>query len=205
MLTEPYWSLQKGESSIAFHAFVMYRDCEDENPPVERSKQMVAARLSKSLTLIKRWAKVWRWDERIGHYERYKDSEVPSFQGRKFLRFLERFYDVYERLGEDRPTQEVLAIFWGLADSRSLRKKIRQHSVPGFKVNHRMLIWYCRCRKWIEDHPLADPRLAEIEINFCELPDYLWFSICLERILLGLSPEPPAGANSISFRSMSYN
>jgi len=189
MLTEPYWSIQKGESSKAFHAFVIYRDCEDENPPVERSKQLVAARLSKSVTLIKRWAKFWRWDERIVHYERYKDREGPSCQGRKFLRFLDRFYDVYKRLGEEKPTQEEIAIFWDLVDSRSLRKKTRQHSVPGLKVNQRMLIWYCRYRKWMEDHPLADPSLAEIEINFRELPDYLWFTICLERICLGLSLE----------------
>jgi hypothetical protein len=181
MLTEPYWSIQKGESIQAFHAFVLYRDCEDENPPVKRSKQMVAARLSKSVNLIKRWATCWRWDERIVHYERKKDCEGPSSQGRKFFRFLDCFYDVYKRFGKERVTQEQMAIAWGLEDPSSLRKQIRQNSVPGLKLNHTMLIGYCRYRKWIEDHPLAEPSLAEFEITTRELPDFFWFAICLAR------------------------
>jgi hypothetical protein len=192
VLREPYWSLQKGESAQAFQAFVIYRDCEDEKPPVKRSKQMVAARLSKSSTLIKRWAKFWRWDERVSYYERYKDSEGPSRLGRKFLRFLDSYYYVYKQLGKERATQEQMAIAWSLEDPSSLRKKIRQNSVPGLNLNHTMLIGYCRFRKWIEDHPLVDPSLAEIEFTVRELLDYLWFFICLERICLGLALEPSA-------------
>lgn len=190
MLTEPYWSKQKGESLQAFHAFVLYRDCEDEKPPVKRSKQMVAARLSKSVSLIKRWAKIWRWDERIFHYEREIDCEGPSRQGRRFIRFLDCFYEVYKRLGKERPTQEQIALAWNLEDSSSLRKRIRQNSVPGLKLNHTMLIGYCRFRSWMEDHSLAEPSFADFEITIRELPDYLRFAICLERICLGLSLEP---------------
>jgi hypothetical protein len=189
ILTDPYWSKQKGESIQAFYAFVLYRDCEDENPPVKRSKQMVAARLSKSVTLIKRWAKFWRWDERIFHYEREKDREGPSIQGRKFLRFLDCFYDVYKRFDKERPTQDQMAFAWGLEDPSSLRKQIRQNSVPGLKLNHTMLIGYCRFRRWMEDHSLAELSLANFEITNRELPDYFWFAVCLERICLGLSLE----------------
>lgn len=204
MLTEPYWSIQKGESIKAFHAFVLYRDCEDENPPVKRSKEMVAARLSKSVTLIRRWAKFWRWDERIFFYERKKDSEGPFTQGRKFLSFLDCFYGVYKRFGKERATQEQIAVAWGLADPSSLCKKIRQNSVPGLKLNHRMLIGYCRYRKWMEDRPLAEPSLAELEITTRELPDYLWFAICLERICLGLSLESSLGCQSPYHFSRKY-
>jgi hypothetical protein len=144
MLTDPYWSKQKGESIHAFYAFVLYPDCEDENPPVKRSKQMVAARLSKSVILIKRWAKIWRWNGRIFPYEREKDREGPSSQGRKFLRFLDCFYDVYKRFGKERPTQEQMAVAWDLEDPSSLRKRIRQNSVPGLKLNHTMLTYFIK-------------------------------------------------------------
>ena len=186
VLSEPYWSLQKGESLAAFHACTLYRDCEDENPQIKRSKQMVATRLSKSGNLIKRWAKLWSWDERILEYDRKKDSEGPSRQGRTFLRFLDSFYDVYNFIGRERPTQEEMAIAWPLEDASSLRKKMRQNSVSGFKLNHRMLIGYCRFRKWTEVCHSPESSVIEFDITARELPDYLWFAACLERVCLGL-------------------
>lgn len=185
-LSEPYWSLQKGESQRAFLAFRLYRDCEDNNPPIKRSKQMVATRLSKSINLINRWARLWRWDERILAYDRRKDSEGPSNQGRQFLRFLGSFYDVYKRIGRERPTQEEMAIAWRLEDASSLRKKMRQNSISGFKLNHRMLTGYCRFRKWTEDRRSPESSAIEFDITAREIPDYLWFAICLERVCLGL-------------------
>ena len=55
------WERQRGESYPAFEAFQTYLE--------ERTYPKVARRLSKSLTLIKRWAKEHKWRERADEWD----------------------------------------------------------------------------------------------------------------------------------------
>ena len=70
----PYERLP-GETAKAFQAFTVYRDL-----GIQRSFESVANQLSKSATLIRRWAAKYNWGERIEcwdidqDYERQKEA-----------------------------------------------------------------------------------------------------------------------------------
>lgn len=71
------WERQKGETSVAFQAWYTYRDMEDP-----RSYRKVAQQLHKSLSLIGRWSRAWRWQERLyawqTHIDRLKQRELEK-------------------------------------------------------------------------------------------------------------------------------
>jgi hypothetical protein len=70
VLQDPFWERQKGETSKAFAAFVLYRD--DESG---RSLAKVALQLGKSKPLMERWSSHWKWTIRVQAYEAHKDKE----------------------------------------------------------------------------------------------------------------------------------
>lgn len=74
--SEKPWERQKGESSQAFEAFVIYCDM-----GAERSLRKVAQKLGKSLTLIARWNTTWHWQDRVREYE--NDLRRQEFEEQK--------------------------------------------------------------------------------------------------------------------------
>ena len=57
------WERLSNESDAAFSAFKIYIELD------ERSYPKVSEKLSKSLTLIKRWAKKYYWKDRAAAYD----------------------------------------------------------------------------------------------------------------------------------------
>lgn len=62
------WERQDGESDVAFEAFKIYRDM-----GAKRSGSRVAGKLSKSITLIRRWSSRWKWLLRCESWELEED------------------------------------------------------------------------------------------------------------------------------------
>lgn len=62
------WERQEGESDVAFEAFKIYRDM-----GAKRSGSKVAGKLSKSLTIIRRWSSRWKWLLRCESWELEED------------------------------------------------------------------------------------------------------------------------------------
>lgn len=58
MPAEP-WERQEGESSKAYEAFCVYRDM-----GADRTQQAVADQLTKSRTIVGKWAAEWKWVSR---------------------------------------------------------------------------------------------------------------------------------------------
>src|SRR3954471_7624452 len=75
-----HWVRQRGESHKAFGAVAVFREL---GPP--RSFPQVARKCSKSLTLIKRWARKWGWQERVTAW----DDECDRRQREKQLAAIE--------------------------------------------------------------------------------------------------------------------
>lgn len=77
------WEQQKDESAQAFEAFVLYRDM-----GAERSLEAVAQKLSKSISLIKRWSREKNWVERVRAYEnaQQKVAFAEDIKNRKDMR-----------------------------------------------------------------------------------------------------------------------
>lgn len=77
------WERQKDESAQAFEAFVLYRDM-----GAERSLEAVAQKLSKSISLIKRWSREKNWVERVRAYEnaQQKVAFAEDIKNRKDMR-----------------------------------------------------------------------------------------------------------------------
>lgn len=71
MAEERPWELQKGETIKQFEAFCVYRDMGKG-----RSLQKVAAQLSKSETLIKRWSAKNNWLNRTAAWEDEQDRLI---------------------------------------------------------------------------------------------------------------------------------
>jgi hypothetical protein len=70
----------KKETGKAWAAFVAYRDLGND-----RSYQKVSEQLSKSATLIKRWAKKFGWKARIVKYEAYiQGVELQSYMDHRW-------------------------------------------------------------------------------------------------------------------------
>lgn len=67
---EELWGRLAGESSVAYEAFLLYRNMSHE--PGEKKKRRlasVAEKLGKSLKLIERWSRTWDWVERARAYD----------------------------------------------------------------------------------------------------------------------------------------
>lgn len=69
------WERQKGESEQAYYAFALYRD---QDTP--RGYAAVVSELSKSRTLITRWASKWFWRERTRAWDRFLEEQVRREQ-----------------------------------------------------------------------------------------------------------------------------
>jgi len=67
------WDRQVEESEKAYEAFVIYRDLGKD-----RGVQIVATELSKSRSLITRWARDHNWHERIAEFDSYVSSELDK-------------------------------------------------------------------------------------------------------------------------------
>jgi hypothetical protein len=63
------WEPQKGESLVAYQAFVEYRDMGDS-----RSQDAVSVRLGKSRQLMSRWAAKWKWVARVTAYAAHLEA-----------------------------------------------------------------------------------------------------------------------------------
>lgn len=62
------WLRLPGESEVAFAAFVVYRDLGEK-----RSQARVAETLGKSLALVSRWSRRWKWADRVELFDREQD------------------------------------------------------------------------------------------------------------------------------------
>ena len=65
------WERQEGESSVAYEAFLLYRNMghETEGEKKKRRLASVAEKLGKSLKLMERWSFTWDWVERARAYD----------------------------------------------------------------------------------------------------------------------------------------
>lgn len=65
------WERQPGESSVAYEAFLLYRNMghEAEGEKKKRRLASVAKKLGKSLKLMERWSFTWDWVERARAYD----------------------------------------------------------------------------------------------------------------------------------------
>lgn len=65
------WERQAGESSVAYEAFLLYRNMghETEGEKKKRRLASVAEKLGKSLKLMERWSFTWDWVERARAYD----------------------------------------------------------------------------------------------------------------------------------------
>lgn len=71
----PLWDRQRGESEQAYYAFSVYRD--QASP---RGYSRVVSELSKSRTLITRWASRWYWRERTRAWDQFQEEIVRREQ-----------------------------------------------------------------------------------------------------------------------------
>jgi len=67
------WERQEKESEQAFQAFVKYRD-----KGLERTLISVSEELHKSYTLIRRWADMWNWSERVREYDNDLEKQAKK-------------------------------------------------------------------------------------------------------------------------------
>ena len=65
------WERQAGESSVAYEAFLLYRNMSHETDGEKKKRRLasVAEKLGKSLKLIERWSFTWNWVERARAYD----------------------------------------------------------------------------------------------------------------------------------------
>lgn len=65
------WERQAGESSVAYEAFLLYRNMSHETDGAKKKRRLasVAEKLGKSLKLIERWSRTWDWVERSRAYD----------------------------------------------------------------------------------------------------------------------------------------
>lgn len=80
------WERQRGESYPAFEAFQTYLE--------ERTYPKVARRLSKSLTLIKRWAKEHKWRERADEWDNEISRKAMEKAADDYTAMIERQINV---------------------------------------------------------------------------------------------------------------
>lgn len=65
------WEKQKGETSKAYEAFIVFRDL-----GLSRTYEEVSRRMRKSSVLIRKWAKKNGWNERILDFDRYLSEKM---------------------------------------------------------------------------------------------------------------------------------
>ena len=70
-MTKPLYERLPEESDKAFQAFATYRDM-----GANRTHEAVAEKLSKSTTIISRWASHYDWSERVSAYDDYIDAQA---------------------------------------------------------------------------------------------------------------------------------
>ena len=65
------WERQARESSVAYEAFLLYRNMSHETDGEKKKRRLasVAEKLGKSLKLIERWSFTWNWVERARAYD----------------------------------------------------------------------------------------------------------------------------------------
>ena len=65
------WERQAGESSVAYEAFLLYRNMSHETDGEKKKRRLasVAEKLGKSLKLMERWSRTWDWVERARAYD----------------------------------------------------------------------------------------------------------------------------------------
>lgn len=65
------WERQAGESSVAYEAFLIYRNMSHETDGEKEKRRLasVAEKLGKSLKLMERWSRTWGWVERARAYD----------------------------------------------------------------------------------------------------------------------------------------
>jgi hypothetical protein len=81
---------QEGESRKAYLAFETYRDMVEE----PRSYRKVAAELHKSLALIGRWGRAWRWQTRLNAYLKHLQDVTARERVRAITEMNERHASV---------------------------------------------------------------------------------------------------------------
>ena len=70
------WERQPMEPWRSFNAFVTYRDL----LPTERNMEVLSRMLGKTGATLKRWAREWEWDERVGAFLDYRDAQNRQIQ-----------------------------------------------------------------------------------------------------------------------------
>ncbi len=68
------WEKQPGESNRSWSGFVVYRDL----PPSERTIQVVAEKIQKTPSLVRRWSAENNWVSRVAEFDSYVDREVTQ-------------------------------------------------------------------------------------------------------------------------------
>ena len=65
------WERQPGESSVAYEAFLLYRNMSHETDGAKKKRRLasVAEKVGKSPELIERWSRTWDWVERARAYD----------------------------------------------------------------------------------------------------------------------------------------
>lgn len=66
------WERKDGESTLAYEAFVIYRELSHEpegTPKIKRTLSNVARKLGKSQQNVGRWANKWDWQHRAREYD----------------------------------------------------------------------------------------------------------------------------------------
>jgi len=80
-MKDPVWYRLEEESAPAYEAFRIYRDL-----GAARSFQKVATQLSKSMTLMKRWASNYDWGVRSREYDEYIDRAATRKSNDQLIR-----------------------------------------------------------------------------------------------------------------------
>jgi hypothetical protein len=81
-LVEPFYERQKGESSAAWAAFVVYRDDEEG-----RSYRKCAEKVGKNSSLIERWGARWQWQQRVAAHDADADRAARESLRKERLEF----------------------------------------------------------------------------------------------------------------------
>lgn len=72
------WERQEGETSVAYGAFLAFRDMGEK-----RSVSELVRRCGKSRSLLDRWRKQWQWDKRVLAYDNdlQKQAHAEAVKG----------------------------------------------------------------------------------------------------------------------------
>lgn len=117
------WDRQEGETDEAFQAWTAYRDGQPD-----ATTRSIAAQLQKSTTLIQRWSRRWRWQDRLRAWSIEQDRVRQEQQLEHVQNRTKRHAQIAE------VAQEALA--------RPLAEILRRLSQPdGDQILRGMPIW----------------------------------------------------------------